>query len=303
MDHGEKQSEDTGSAFAEWMKSATEFWLSAAKTWGPPDTGETPGQRSSLRGLADRLEQGWQALFKTWQTSFSALSSPHTLEALLKGINAGPEAAMRIARTAWEGYFQLQQMWLKHAGRLGEATKAYSFEGVETDFFREWTAFYEKEIQPVLKMPQVGLTRFYQERLNDALDKMARFQTAMGEFIQLLNLPVERSLRVLQEKIETQAREGDLSENFKDYYNLWIKILEGHYMTLFKSPEYIQCLSNTLRAAQERRAALDETLMDLFQFLPIPTNREMDELYQDLHQLKKTVREMARELSALKSGT
>lgn len=303
MEHGEDQREDTGSAFTDWMKSATEFWLSAAKSWGLSETGDSPGPQSSSRGFADRLEQGWQSLFKTWQTSFSALSSPHTLEALLKGVNAGPEAAMRIARTTWEGYFQLHQMWLKHAGRLGEATKAYSFEGVETDFFREWTAFYEKEIQPALKMPQVGLTRFYQERLNDALDKMAGFQTAVGEFIHLMSLPVEKSLRVLQEKIETQAREGNLSANFKDYYNLWVKVLEGHYMTLFKSPEYIQSLSYTLRASQERRAALDETLMDLLQFLPIPTNRDMDELYRDLHQLKKTVREMARKLSALESAT
>jgi class III poly(R)-hydroxyalkanoic acid synthase PhaE subunit len=208
---------------------------------------------------------------------------------------------MKITHTTWEGYSQLYQMWLKGVGKLGEATKAYSFEGLKADTFKGWAEFYEKEIRPFLKTPPVGLTRFYQERANEAIDKLNKFQVDMAEFLHLLGLPVEKSLRVMQEKIEEEAKEGKLSENFKDYYDMWIKILEGHYMTLFKSPEYIRVQSRTLNAIEEYKAAREKVLVDILQFLPIPTNRDMDELYKEFHELKKTVKELAKKFKKLES--
>ena len=128
-------------------------------------------------------------------------------------------------------------------------------------------------------------------------------QVAVGEFLHHLNAPVEKSLKAMQEKIEEQAKEGKLSENFKDYYNMWIKILEGHYMTLYKTPEYIESMGRALSAVEEYKIARDNVLMDLLQFLPIPTNKEMDELYKEFYVLKKTVKEMAKKLKKLESMT
>jgi polyhydroxyalkanoate synthase subunit PhaE len=152
-------------------------------------------------------------------------------------------------------------------------------------------------------MPQVGLTRIYQERANDALDKFNRAQVAIGEFLQMLSLPVEKSVKVMQEKLEEQAAEGKVSENFKDYYNMWIKILEGHYMTLYQSPEYAQCMVRTMTAVQEFKLGQQDVLTDMLQSLPIPTNKEMDELYKEFYVLKKTVKEMAKKVKKLESLT
>jgi class III poly(R)-hydroxyalkanoic acid synthase PhaE subunit len=249
------------------------------------------------------MQEGWQALLKIWQTSASALGSPQTMEAVFKGANASPETAMRMLRTTWNGYSQLYQSWLKNAGKAGKTGKPFSFEGLEAGTFKEWTAFYEKELQPFFKAPQVGLTRLYQERTNAALDKFNQMQAAVGEFLHHLNGPVERSVKAMQEKIEEQARDGKLSENFKDYYNMWIKILEGDYMTIYKSPEYIESMGRALSAVEEYKMARDNVLVDLLQVLPIPTNKEMDELYKEFHVLKKTVKEMAKRLKKLETTT
>ena len=145
--------------------------------------------------------------------------------------------------------------------------------------------------------------RLYQERTNTALDKFNEMQAAVGEFLHHLNGPVERSVKAMQGKLEEQAKEGKLSENFKDYYNTWIKIMEGDYMTLYKTPEYIDSLGRALRAVEEYKIARDNVLTDLLQFLPIPNNKEMDELYKEIHVLKKTVKEMAKKLKKLESTT
>jgi polyhydroxyalkanoate synthase subunit PhaE len=301
QDNKEKTSPD--SPFADWMKAAADFWLSAEKTWQAGGSKTFTDQETAFPGYGGRMQEGWQALLRTWQTSASALSSPQTLEAFLKGANSLPQAAMRILHTTWEGYFQLYQMWMKNLGKAGEASKAFSYEGLEPDVFKEWTAFYEKEIQPVLSMPQVGLTRFYQERANEAIDKLNRSQVAIAEFLHMLNLPVEKSLRVMEEKLEEQAKEGKLSENFKDYYNMWIKILEGHYMTLYQSSEYAQCMGRTLNAVEEFKLAQERVLIDMLQSLPIPTNKDMDELYKEFYVLKKTVKNVAKKVKKLESLT
>ena len=296
MDQDNKEKSGPDAMFVEWMKAASDFWLSAAKA-APFGGFKVPEKvPTSVAGFPGRMEEGWQALLKIWQTSAAALSSPQTLESVLKGVTASPEAAMRMARTTWDGYSQLYQMWLKQTGKFGEVGKAYNFEALQPDTFKEWTAFYEKQIQPMLKMPQVGLTRFYQERAYDAVDKFARYQTAIAEFLSVLNAPVEKSLGAMEKQLAELAKEGKLPENFKDYYNMWIKTLEGHYMTLYKSPEYVECLGRTLNAVMEYKVAREKVLIDLLQVLPIPTNRDMDALYKEFYELKKKVNAMAKKL-------
>jgi uncharacterized coiled-coil DUF342 family protein len=74
-------------------------------------------------------------------------------------------------------------------------------------------------------------------------------------------------------------------------------------MALYKTPEYIESMGRALRAVDEYKAARDNVLVDLLQVLPIPTNKEMDELYKEFHVLKKTVKEMAKKIKKLESTT
>ncbi len=119
----------------------------------------------------------------------------------------------------------------------------------------------------------------------------------------MLNIPVEKSLTAIQEKIEEQAKEGKLPENFKDYYNIWIKILESHYMSLFNMPEYIQSLSKTFNAVGGLASWPGRKCLTDVRDLPIPTNKDMDELYKEFYALKKNVKEMAKKIKKLESLT
>lgn len=303
MDHDDGPKVNFEAMFADWMKSVSGFWLAASRAWPAGASDSQDGSKSSGRTFPDWMQEAWQTFLKNWQTAFSAFSSTQSLEAVFKAAGTYPEIAAKILGTAWEGYFKLYQMWLKSAAEAGKTSEAYSYEGLRPDTFEGWLEFYRKEFQPYLKMPQVGLTRFYQERANEALDKFSEFQLVLAEFIHLLQLPVEKSLRAMQEKIEEQSQSGNLSADFKDYYNLWIKILEGHYMTLYQSPEWVRLLARTLHAADEFKGARDRVLMDLLQFFPVPTTRDMDELYREFYELKKTVKSMAERLQRLESPT
>ena len=266
------------------------MWAGAAETAG---TTTTPPK--DVKG--SRVLESWQTTQKTWKTLFSILSEPDTIEAFFKGTSVVPEILVNKAQTGLNGFVQFQQQWLERSGKVGESTKAYAFENLDEDVLKVWNDLYEKEFRQFFNIPQLGLTRLYQEKMIQFVDKSNIFQTSLAKFLRLLSLPMEKSFQVMQEQLTELADEGQLPEDPKAYYQKWIKILEGHYMTLFQSPEYIQTLNNTLDALSEFSAAKKESLLDFLNLLPIPTHKEMDELYKEIYLLKKKVKTLEKEKS------
>ena len=220
-----------------------------------------------------------------------AMSEPETGKSIFEGIRVLPDIVLKMTQTGWDGYLKLQQQWYERLLRTGQSTEAYRFDNLDQNALSVWSEIYEKEFRRLLYMPQLGLTRFYQERANKALDQFNLLQAAMAEFLQILFLPMEKSLQVMQEKMAEMAEEGQMPDNPKVYYQEWIKILEGHYMTLLKSPEYTSKMHATLSAFENFVAAKNEILQDFLQTLPVPTDKDMDELYQEIYLLKKRMRE------------
>jgi class III poly(R)-hydroxyalkanoic acid synthase PhaE subunit len=292
MSQDQKERSGPETLLAAWMKAGAEFWGSMMKML-PPTPESLPLSEEAVKSRPQEL---LKSTMRMWQSFFSTLSEQEGMDTLFKGINALPEIVLRMAKTGWDGYFYSQQQWLERVGRIGKRAEAYKFEDLGQDLFKAWVEIYEREFKQFLTVPQLGLTRYYQERMGMAVDKFNLFQATMAEFFRLLYLPVEKAFRIMQEKISELTREGKLPEEPKEHYAMWLKILEGHYMTLFKSPEYTRALSNTLNAMEEFLMARQRMLQDLLQTLPVPTNKEMDELSRELYLLKKKVKELAKKV-------
>lgn len=289
----EKQQEKIGpeSLLETWMKSSTEFLGSMVQMW--PDVSEISGtSNTSKKGEKNRAQESWESTLKTWQALSSVMSKPGTSDSLFKGINSLPDILSKMVKTGWDGFFQTQQQWLERTGKVGKSAEAYTFENLDQDAFNAWTELYEKDFRQFLNIPQLGLTRFYQERMNLAADKFNLFQASIAEFTHLLYLPMEKSFKVMQDKFTELSDEGKLSDPPKVYYRMWVKILEGHYMILFKSPEYTKTMAKVLDAMGEYTVARQEVLQDVLQSLPVPSQKDMDELYKEIYLLKKKAKEL-----------
>jgi hypothetical protein len=117
----------------------------------------------------------------------------------------------------------------------------------------------------------------------------------MGEFISMLYLPVKKSLRAMT-GVGGMGREENLPEDFKEYYKGWLKILEGHYMTLFQSAEYARTLVQTLTALQDFTMAKDALMAEAMEALSLPSRRDLDDLYREMYMLKKSLKEISKKL-------
>lgn len=232
-------------------------------------------------------------MVKTWSAiSNAALNDPLALNSVTNSIASLPEIVSHLFQSGFSSYMKYQDLMMEKMKSLEKKTEAYSFENIDQDSIKAWSDFYKNEIRQYLMVPQLGLVRFYQERFNQVIDKYNLFNATFAEFMQIIMMPMEKSFKVMQDKMEQMVNEDTMPADQKELYRIWVKVLEGHYMTLFKSSKFGKALSDTLASFEEYLGARNRFLSDAMQSLPIPTNKDLDDLYAEIYTLKKKIKEM-----------
>lgn len=275
--------------WSEWMESAASLWRSAAQSWEELST--------SLAGCS-RTEECMRASLSIWRAFLLPWTGVQWSEA-----KASNQSSFDIIQAIIQvmGPGGLSQEIFKWLWNKGEVTDQ-GFEKFQHEAVKAWTAIHEKGIQPLLKIPQVGLTRVHQEKINRLADKFNAYQTVVSEFQMLLSAPMEKWFADMREQLERLREKGEPAEDSEIYYAMWIKVLENHYMSLFRSQEYRLALSRLLNETAAFRMTGNDVLMEFLEFLPIPTNKEMDEFYKELYTLKKQTKEAAKKISKMESA-
>ena len=295
MDENQQEKIEKMLPLTEWIKSSTDLWTSLMKV--TPAATDMLTDLSTKKTTKSRSLESMESALKMWQSLSSALSEPAIADATLKGFHSLPDVFLKVAQASWGICFQIQKSHIEKAGKISQQVDAYHFENVDQELFKSLKEIYEKEIRQFFYVPQLGLTRSYQERLSLFMDRLNLLEVTGAEFLSLIYLPFEQSFKVMQLELEKLTKEGKVPKETKEYYNLWVKILEGHFMTLFKSPEFNQTLADLFNKLSEFIMAKNEVLQDVLQILPVPTYKEIDELYKDLHILKKKVRDLEKQLN------
>lgn len=294
MSEQEKKTTDSQeNLFETWAQYQADTWetawRTAAEMW--------PAAMWGKGGKDNKQESEalWKPFYELWNAYLSLLAKAGSADDKDRISSSLPEWILTFSQPMWTTYFSLQKQWL-----AGES-EPDQWMGVADQVRKAteiWFKTCEKKFKPVLNIPPLGLTRYYQERFNQAVEKYGTFQAALTDFLQNLMSPMEKTFQVLMEEIKGMDEKNRAAlKDSKAFYQLWIKKLEQNYMALLRSPEYIERMGRTLKAYQEYRVKMQRLLMDLLQDWPVPTNVEMDELYRDLYLLKKRVRNLEKKVN------
>ncbi len=282
--------------YADWVKSQVGAWEEAVKrtaqAWQAPLHAAPGGDGEAVKQpTPDEIGKG---LLEFFQALSSIAGSPRPGD--FQTAKSVPDLMVKMLQPFWGYSIKLQKQWAEMTG----ATATGEPENMAEIVKQMTKTFYEgqaEDFRKILNVPQLGLNRYYQERFNKAVEKASDYQSALTEFLQLLMIPVEKSYYAVQEEIAKLEKEGKAAiKDSRALYQLWIQKLEDHYMALLRSDDYMNTLRETLNCLHDYRAARAEFFMDLLQNLPIPTNKDMDELYKDLHILKKRIKELERKV-------
>jgi hypothetical protein len=220
---------DPSSTFA-WLQMVADMWLNMSKAM--PSGSQTA--LNTQTALQNRFTQQLDTNLNLLKSFSRMMKQPESESAAASAVNACRNFYEK--QSGFDTAMQIQNHLLEKALKIGKRTVAYKFENLDQDIFKALNDVYEKEIQQYFKIPPLGLTRFYQERFNELLNQHNIFETTLAEFLSILYMPLEKSFNVFQEKLQEMAQQGKYPHDHQGSYAIWLKILEGHYMSLFKSP-------------------------------------------------------------------
>ena len=105
---------------------------------------------------------------------------------------------------------------------------------------------------------------------------------------------------VVMDEFKKKMNAGQIPEDPKVIYTLWIKALEGYFMEMLQSSEYINAMHSLINTVSDHKESRGKLVNTLLQQLEIPTNSEMDELYQEIYTLKKRLKTVEKQLKSVK---
>lgn len=279
-----------------WMDAAAKFWETSFKL--QTDAMENMSGMMNLfntdssRSKADTFFKMGNSINKF---VFSFFSNPANLSGFSSASEVIPVLAMNMANNLTASFAEIQSMLAEKSSKLGVGFKEIKMDEFNTGIYKIWKELYESDFQKFYHIPQLGLTRNYQEQMNDAADKGTRFFMAFSEFMGLLSAPLEKAGSSVMETYQKMVDENQISDEPKQVYKIWIKTLEGYYMQLLQSSEYNRAMNDLINCQAEYKKAMGQILTACYKQLQIPTNQELDELYREIYLLKKKLRSVEKE--------
>lgn len=293
------QKNDSGSkeGFSELMGKTAELWGDMTRQFidNTEALSKMPGngKKSIFPGL-----DTWDTLMDTWNKNGGAGKDYEKMTERLQGASEGMN---KLLKAGLNVCVSTQKKWLESADNIHASISDSKLNGPDSgpELFEMFKNIYKQEISKFFAVPQLGLTRFYQEKMMQFVDKFNLFQANLLEFVFLLYLPLGQSFKLLQQNF-TDMKDNKVSlENVNDYYKVWVKTLEEKYMELFQSTEYINVLGKALDAFNEFLSAKQAITQDFLKMSGIPVEKDLDELYKDLYVLKKRVVQLEKTIEQL----
>lgn len=302
-----RQDNEMGRLVESWMAMAQNFWQDMGAN--REESLRSSGLNFDFTANGDKADGNKFKTYKTWEASVNnsisflkLMTAPENQDTLYRSVLAYTEALGQAAGDSLENFTEFQSQVVKSFAKVGEHTKAYNLDDLDHSAFESFRELYRSELQKYLKIPKVGLPREFHERLSDLADKSNIFSSYLLELIYQFTTPFEKTNRAMQEKIKGMLEGGEVVEDTRQVYNEWIKVLEGHFMELLKSREYTDVLNNTITSLAAYKGVKNEVTDVFLKEMQIPTGREMDEVYKDIYQMKRKIRELTKQVEKLQNG-
>ena len=230
----------------------------------------------------------------------SFYSDPSNLRAFSSTWEVIPLLVTTLSQNLIKFFTEAQNTLISSLNRWNQEETDLGFDNFRTNIATIWEDMYESDFQKFFKIPQLGIGRNYQEQANAAMNTANKAMIAFSKFIGLLYIPVERAGVVVMDEFKKMMNEGQIPEDPKTIYNLWIKALEGYFMEMLQSSEYINAMHSLINTISDHKESKGKLVNAMLQQLEIPTNSEMDELYQEVYTLKKRLKTVEKQLKSVK---
>lgn len=170
------------------------------------------------------------------------------------------------------------------------------------EYYDRWLNIYKATMGKLIEMPAVGPAREKSEKTMKGVSTFINLYTAGMDINSNLQGVFTEAMRRVQEK--TKDMYGEIGPgNYKEFYNIWMETYSEAFKEYSKSEHFASDLgklnSCLIDFQQNNREMIEENFLKPMNF---PTKKEIDEINKELYSLKKTVKELVREIKELKEN-
>ncbi|MFH1229877.1 MAG: poly(R)-hydroxyalkanoic acid synthase subunit PhaE [Planctomycetota bacterium] len=182
--------------------------------------------------------------------------------------------------------------WKKVSEGMDDIIKGKPDPSKYKEFYNSLIGGYESAFGKFIKMPMIGPSRQVLDKIHKSIDSFIKYCGAIVDFSLVLYSPGKESIEELSKKA-SYILKGEISqEKYKEFYEMLIKTFEDRFYQLFKTPAFSEVLKTTLEASMEFRKDHFAVVEEILKSTPIITRSEMNDVYQELYNLKKKVKEL-----------
>ena len=156
-----------------------------------------------------------------------------------------------------------------------------------------------------LKLPTIGPMFAFSKEFGDYSNDIIKLGKVMAELKEqsdsywaLMGTAFAKATRLTAEKSPKQFVTKD---DYENYRRAMIEAFEDSFTELFSSPEFSVVYGKLFSTQLDYSKALQSVAEKNLKILNLPTRAEIDEILKDVHELRRTVRELRKGLEVLQN--
>jgi len=169
------------------------------------------------------------------------------------------------------------------------------------DLYSKINNVFGKTFEPLLKMATPGKEKENVEATIALLDKVTEYSIKQSELQSQLYKTMQSSMETLSTEVQEKYKDiqsGNIPmPTVSELYNEWIKTNEKLFSELFATDEFSQVKAEALNLSVDVKKHFEKQFENVFEQFPITFKSEMEEVYQTIYDLKKTVKDLQTKLS------
>lgn len=151
-------------------------------------------------------------------------------------------------------------------------------------------------ISAVGEIPHFGVSREKNAKLLRLVDASVDVRKSSLEFHTAFANALAQAVEATVEELGKLAAKGEKITTVRDLMRLWYRTADSSLLLTFNSKEFLDVQNQFTLAQQQFKLAQRAVVEDIFRSFDIPTRSEIDDAYKVIHDLKKEIRTLRKEL-------
>jgi len=162
----------------------------------------------------------------------------------------------------------------------------------QTNALKNITTSYSELFAPIMKLVSNEKEKESMTLTLDTIDKSTEYSIKLAQLQYHLHTTGQKVSEELSTLMMEKAKNNDWTGTTQTWFNEWIKISEKHYTALFGTKEFSKLKSELLTLTMTVKNNINKQFESRIEHLPIVVKSEIDELYETIHNLRKTIKHL-----------